>query len=89
MQLVGAPRWMVRTPFMVEGALTGGAAGLAAALVVLLSAVVAAEAGGQFIQLVPGLGVSTGLVAAAAVLLAGLALGSGSSLISIRRHLES
>lgn len=89
MQLVGAPRWMVRAPFMVEGALTGGAAGLAAALVVLVAAVVAAEAGGQFIQLVPGLGVTTGLMAAAGVLLAGLALGSGSSLISIRRHLES
>jgi cell division transport system permease protein len=89
MQLVGAPRWMVRTPFMVEGALTGGAAGAVAALVVLVAAVVASEAGGQFVQLVPGLTITTGLVAAAAVLMAGLALGSGSSLISIRRHLES
>ena len=26
MQLVGAPRWMVRGPFVVEGAITGGLA---------------------------------------------------------------
>ena len=89
MQLVGAPRWMVRAPFMVEGALTGGVSGLVAAVVVLVAAVVGVEAGGRFIDLVPGLTITTGLVAAAAVLLTGLALGSGSSLISIRRHLET
>jgi cell division transport system permease protein len=89
MQLVGAPRWMVRAPFMVEGALTGGAAGLVAAVVVLVAALVAAVAGGRFEQLIPGLTLTTGLVAAAAVLLTGLALGSGSSLISIHRHLET
>ena len=89
MQLVGAPRWMVRGPFMVEGALTGGVAGFLAALVVLVAAVVASQAGGPFTQLVPGLTITTGVVAASAVLVAGLALGSGSSLISVRRHLES
>jgi cell division transport system permease protein len=89
MQLVGAPRWMVRAPFMVEGAMTGGVAGLLAALVVLAAALAGTEAGGRFIELVPGLTLGTGLIAAAAVLLTGLALGSGSSLISIRRHLES
>ena len=56
---------------------------------VLVAAVVASQAGGPFTQLVPGLTVTTGLVAASAVLVAGLALGSGSSLISIRRHFES
>lgn len=89
MQLVGAPRWMVRAPFMVEGALTGGASGLVAALVVLAAALAGTEAGGRFIDLVPGLTLTTGLIAAGAVLLTGLALGSGSSLISIRRHLET
>jgi len=34
MQLVGAPRWMVRGPFVIEGAITGGLAGAAAGLVV-------------------------------------------------------
>jgi len=33
MQLVGAPRWMVRGPFIVEGAITGSLAGSAAGLV--------------------------------------------------------
>jgi cell division transport system permease protein len=89
MQLVGAPRWMVGAPFMVEGALTGAAAGLVAAVVVLAAALAAAAAGGHFVQMVPGLSLTTGLVAAAAVLLTGLALGSGSSFISIRRHLET
>jgi cell division protein FtsX len=89
MQLVGAPRWMVRAPFMVEGALTGGAAGLVAAAAVLVAALAAAAAGGHFVQMIPGLTLTTGLVAAAAVLLTGLALGSGSSLISIHRHLET
>jgi cell division protein FtsX len=80
---------MVRAPFMVEGALTGGAAGLVAAAAVLVAALAAAAAGGHFVQMVPGLTVTTCLVAAATVLLTGLALGSGSSLISIHRHLET
>jgi len=33
MQLVGAPRWMVRGPFVVEGAITGGIAGAVAGAV--------------------------------------------------------
>lgn len=89
MQLVGARRWMVRAPFMVEGALTGTIAGLLAGVVVLLAGVVGAEAGGKFIQLAPGLTVLAGLVAAGIVLLAGIVLGAGSSLISIRGHLET
>jgi cell division transport system permease protein len=64
MQLVGAPRWMVRGPFMVEGALTGGVAGFLAALVVLIAAVVGTQAGGPFTQMVPGLTVTTGLAQA-------------------------
>lgn len=89
MQLVGARRWMVRAPFMVEGALTGTIAGLLAGAVVLVAGVVGAEAGGRFIQLAPGLTVIAGLVAAGIVLLAGIVLGAGSSLISIRGHLET
>src|SRR5438270_1265059 len=33
MQLVGAPRWMVRGPFVVEGAITGALAGAVAGLI--------------------------------------------------------
>jgi cell division transport system permease protein len=90
MLLVGAPRWMVRWPFVVEGAITGAIAGAAAGLVMFGLAVAGIEAGSAtFAQFVPGVDLTVAAVAAAAVLAAGLGLGSGSSLISLRRHLES
>jgi cell division transport system permease protein len=90
MQLVGAPRWMVRGPFVIEGALTGGLAGAIAGLVTLGICLLGIEAGaGSFAQVAPGLTVSVAVVAAFAVFLAGLGLGSGSSLFSLRRYLES
>jgi cell division transport system permease protein len=90
MQLVGAPRWMVRGPFVVEGAITGGLAGAAAGLVTFGLAWVAIQAGsGSFTQFAPGLTVAVATIAAALVFGVGLGLGSGSSLVSIRRHLES
>ena len=90
MQLVGAPRWMVRGPFVIEGALTGGVAGAAAGVITLAVSIALLSAGaGSFVQIAPGLTVTAALVAAAAVLLAGLALGSGSSLLGLRRHLEA
>lgn len=90
MQLVGAPRWMVRGPFVVEGAITGGLAGAAAGLVVFGLAMTGIMAGAAtFTQFAPGVTVVVAAIAAAIVLAAGLGLGSGSSLISVRRHLES
>jgi cell division transport system permease protein len=90
MQLVGAPRWMVRGPFVVEGAITGGLAGAAAGLVVFGLAMTGIMAGAAtFTQFAPGITVAVAAIAAAIVLAAGLGLGSGSSLISVRRHLES
>jgi cell division transport system permease protein len=90
MQLVGAPRWMVRGPFVVEGAITGAIAGTAAGLVTFGLAVAGIEAGSAtFAQFVPGVDVTVAALTAAAVFAAGLGLGSGSSLISLRRHLES
>jgi cell division transport system permease protein len=89
MQLVGAPRWMVRAPFMLEGALTGAAAGLVAGVVVLLAALAGSQAGGRFMQLAPGLTATAGLVAGGTLLVAGLVLGAGSSFISVHRHLET
>ena len=90
MQLVGAPRWMVRGPFVVEGAITGGLAGAAAGLVTfgLVMAGIAASAG-SFSQFAPGVTAGVAALAAAMVLTAGLGLGAGSSLVSVRRHLES
>jgi cell division transport system permease protein len=90
MQLVGAPRWMVRGPFVVEGALTGGIAGAFAGLVTLALALAGIEAGaGSFSQFAPGVTVPVAFLAGGLVFLAGLGLGSGSSLFSLRRHLET
>jgi cell division transport system permease protein len=90
MQLVGAPRWMVRGPFVVEGAITGGVAGGAAGLVTFGLAMAALQAGsGSFSQFAPGITVAVAVVAGAIVFGVGLGLGSGSSLVSVRRHLES
>ena len=90
MQLVGAPRWMVRGPFVVEGAITGAIAGLVAGLITFgLTAVGVDGASTGFTQFAPGVTITTAAVAAAIVLAVGLALGSGSSLLSLRRHIES
>jgi cell division transport system permease protein len=90
MQLVGAPRWMVRGPFVVEGAITGALAGTAAGLVTFGLTVAGISAGaGTFVQFAPGVTVTVAALAAAIVFATGVGLGSGSSLVSVRRHLES
>src|SRR5207237_3111013 len=90
MELVGAPRWMVRGPFVVEGAITGAVAGVVAGLVTFgLTLTGIAAASGAFTRFAPGVTVTVAAVAAAVVLLVGLGLGSGSSLISLRRHMET
>jgi hypothetical protein len=90
MQLVGAPRWMVRGPFVIEGAITGGLAGAVAGLVTFALAFAGIEAGAStFTQFAPGVTVAVGLAAAGLIFAIGVALGSGSSLMSLRRHLES
>ncbi len=90
MQLVGAPRWMVRGPFLVEGAMTGGVAGLVAGgLTLALGAAAVAVGASTFAQIAPGLTLGVCLLAAAAVLLAGLLLGSAASLLSVHRQMET
>jgi cell division transport system permease protein len=90
MQLVGAPRWMVRGPFVVEGAITGALAGTAAGLATFGLTVAAISAGaGTFARFAPGVTLSVAAMAALIVLATGVGLGSGSSLVSVRRHLES
>jgi cell division transport system permease protein len=90
MQLVGAPRWMVRGPFIVEGAITGALSGAAAGLITFGLAVAGMTAApASFTQFAPGITVLVAAIAAAIVFVTGLGLGSGSSLISVRRHLES
>jgi len=90
MQLVGAPRWMVRGPFVVEGAITGGLAGMAAGLATFGLAMTGIAAGsGTFTQFAPGVTAAVAAVVGAMVFAAGLGLGSGSSLVSVRRHMEA
>jgi cell division transport system permease protein len=90
LQLVGAPRWMVRGPFIVEGAITGSLAGAAAGLVTFgLAMAGIAEGSASFSQFAPGITVTAAAAAALIVFAAGLGLGSGSSLLSVRKHLES
>jgi cell division transport system permease protein len=90
MELVGARRWMVRGPFLVEGAMTGGIAGLAAGLVTLAAGVAVVAAGrSTFSQIAPGVDVGVCLVAAVMVVAAGLVLGSAASLYSVHRQLEA
>jgi len=79
MRLVGAPRWIVRAPFVVEGALTGIAAGLLAAAGVAALVALAINAGGGAVSgFLPGLdyallGATAGLVLGAGALLGALA----------------
>jgi cell division transport system permease protein len=90
MQLVGAPRWMVRGPFVVEGALTGVASGGMAGLITFGLAMAAIASGsGGFMQFAPGVTATVAELVALAVVFAGAGLGSGSSLMSLRRHMES
>ena len=90
MQLVGAPRWMVRGPFVIEGAITGLVAGAIAGLTTFgLAAAAVSASAGSFSQFAPGLTLTVAAVAAAGVVGAGLVLGSGSSLVTLRRHMES
>jgi len=90
MQLVGAPRWMVRGPFVIEGAITGALSGAVAGLVVFgLTAAGIAAGSSSFAQFAPGVTATVAAFASAIVFATGLGLGSGSSLISVRRHLES
>ena len=90
MQLVGAPRWMVRGPFVVEGAITGALAGTAAGLATFGLTIAGISAGADtFARFAPGVTFSVAAIAAVIVLATGVGLGSGSSLVSVRRHLES
>jgi cell division transport system permease protein len=89
MGLVGAPRWMVRAPFVFEGALTGaGGALIAAALLLLICYLLGDTAGNTTLSVVlPGVTPAVALLVAAGLVPSGAALGSGSALIATRRLL--
>jgi cell division transport system permease protein len=86
MQMLGASPWLLRARLLIEGAMTGGAAGAMAALVV--AAAVAGAAGLDhhlFVQLLPGVNGQVATAAGAGLALAGAAIGGAGSLFAFRR----
>jgi cell division transport system permease protein len=86
MQLVGASRWLVRTRLGVEGALTGGLAGLIAAGLVV-GVCVAAFYGARhvYVQVLPGVTALRAGEVVAGVAAVGVCLGTISALFAFRR----
>jgi cell division transport system permease protein len=87
MGLVGAPRWLVRAPFVFEGAVTGaGGAFIAAGLLLLICYLLGETAGNTTLSVVlPGVTPAVAFLVAAGLVPSGAALGSGSALIATRR----
>ena len=86
LRMLGARRWMMRDPFIVEGLTTGAIAGLAAGAIVggLWYATVV-FASSTYIDLLPGVGLAAARNVVALVIFAGMALGVLTSLLSFRR----
>jgi cell division transport system permease protein len=85
MRLVGAGGWMLRGPFLVEGALTGAMAGLIGGAI-LLGLFEAAERASSAVltQLLPGVGWPAAIACGALMLVAGTTLGGTASLAGLR-----
>jgi cell division transport system permease protein len=86
MQMLGASSWLLRARLSTEGALTGGLAGVLAA--VALGAAVAGAAALDrhlFIQLLPGVTTQVAVMAGAAIGLVGAIIGGAGSLFALRR----
>jgi cell division transport system permease protein len=86
MWLVGTPSWMVRGPFVVQGAATGIVAGTLAGIFILgLCAAAITTAKQTFIQWLPGVSVEVSLLAALVIAGTGAGLGAVSALVEVRR----
>jgi ABC-type ATPase involved in cell division/cell division protein FtsX len=85
-RLLGARGWMLRGPFVVEGLMTGAVAGaLAAAVMAGLWIVVTRFEGATFAQVLPGVGATSVQYVMAAVIVAGLLLGTGTAMLGFRK----
>jgi cell division transport system permease protein len=85
MRLVGASGWMVRGPFVFEGTLTGVAAGLlSAGVLVGLFAGAQAASARTFTEVLPGVGWPIALTCAGLLPVTGMVLGSAASLAGLR-----
>jgi cell division transport system ATP-binding protein len=86
MQLVGASPWLIRARLGVEGALTGGLAGVLASAIVV-GTCLAAYYGARhlFLQVLPGVNVAATAEVVGGVAVLGLGLGAVSALFAFRR----
>jgi cell division transport system permease protein len=86
MWLVGTPSWMVRGPFVIQGAATGAVAGTLAAVFVLgLCAAATVTAKQALIQWLPGVSIEVSLITALVIAGTGTTLGAVSALVELRR----
>jgi ABC-type ATPase involved in cell division/cell division protein FtsX len=85
-RLLGARRWMLRGPFVVEGLTTGALAGALAAAVVAGAYLLAMRfESAVYMQVLPGVDATSVRYVLAAVITAGLILGTATALFGFRR----
>jgi len=85
-RLLGARSWMLRGPFVVEGLTTGAIAGaLAAALIGAAYLLAMRFQSAIYVQLLPGVGTTEVQYVVAAVITAGLILGTATALLGFRK----
>jgi cell division transport system permease protein len=85
-RLLGARGWMLRGPFVVEGLMTGALAGALAAAVVAGAWLLAVRFESTiYAQLLPGVDATSVQYVLAAVITAGLVLGTATALLGFRR----
>lgn len=90
MELVGATRWLIRGPFLVEGMLNGAIAAAAAAAMLLTAYPVVSNRIGENLPFLPSVPLSQVLLPLLAlVLLLGIGLGATGSALAVRRFLHS
>ena len=86
MRLVGAPAWMVRGPFLVEGTLSGIVAGCLAGIAVGGLCLVTIDQGNAtYLQWLPGISDQTAFLMVVMLIATGLALGAFTSLFELRK----
>ena len=85
-RLMGARAWMLRGPFVVEGLTTGAVAGALAAALVGAAYLLAMRFGSAvYLQVLPGVDLTVVRYVLAAVITAGLVLGTATALLGFRK----
>ena len=88
-RLLGARGWMLRGPFVVEGLTTGALAGALAAAVVAAAYLLAVRfESAIYVQMLPGVGATEVQYVLAAVITAGLVLGTATAFLGFRKARE-